>query len=76
MCYGPEHVFAWVPLYAGEPPEDGLTCRCGGVVYNARSGVFVAAETMPTGLCPKCNRPLDDHTWDAKGPLCPAKVAT
>lgn len=32
--------------------------------------------TIPTGICPRCHRPWDDHDGIGKGkPICPIKGA-
>lgn len=83
-CHGTRHIWAYVAVDTGSPPN-GMPCSCGGYTWqNDTCGVTLsdgvdmvalADAPFPTGLCARCGRPIDDHGWDAKGPLCPKVTA-
>jgi hypothetical protein len=65
LCTSEYHVWARVGWQGN--PDPGDPCRCGMLLFYAAGPVSAAG----TGRCPRCGRPIDDHTDGLT--RCPAK---
>ena len=81
-CSRDYHRFFWSSeaiRVTGFAKPPGLLCQCGAFVFNSHGEPIAVAmrgedPATPTGRCPHCNYPWDDHPRDHPRPGWAARM--